>query len=322
MLGGLPAIAKSVCITRDASLRRSLRRSLNAAGSDVEFYTAPAEAELGGVSLLFVDSATWRETGIDSILAQLNTEAKLVVIGESIEDNEVIELLHHDRLDHVIGPDEEGDHAELLSTSIKLLSGDLFGVEKYLAWGVKVHELEVTSYSEKRAGLEAVGAYARQVGARRSLVARIENATDELLMNAIYDAPAAREGGDSTSRLRRATGAPGFDDEPALLRFACDSRYFAVSVQDSYGELRKPIILDHLSRARSEQGRPQLAARGGAGLGLYFILSSATRFIANISPKRRTEVICLFDLDRSGARAPSCARSIHIFTSSELDHAA
>jgi hypothetical protein len=310
----VPAVPRSICITKDASLRRALRRTLNSAGAEVEFCDDPSAAELGDAHLLFIDGEAWRQSGVDGLLDQLSSGGKLVVLGESIEDDEVVSLLRNDRLDHVIGHHEGHDDGELLVTSVKLLSGDLFGLEKYLAWGVKVHEIEVGSYEDKRTALAMVEAQARQVGARRSQLARITSATDELLMNAIYDAPAAREGGDTSSRMRRATG-DGTIDEPALLRFACDGRNFAVSVQDNYGELHKRAILDHLMRARSEQGRPQLAERGGAGLGLYFIMSSATRFVANIAPKQRTEVICLFDLHQSGARAPSCARSVHIFTS-------
>ena len=38
-----------------------------------------------------------------------------------------------------------------------------------------------------------------------------------------------------------------------------------------------------------------------------------TRFIANIEPGKRTEVVCLFDLKQSGRDADSCTRSLHIF---------
>ena len=129
-------------------------------------------------------------------------------------------------------------------------------------------------------------------------------------MNAMYDAPAARRGEppSPTDRL-----------EPdgttvSLLRWASDGRYFAVSVQDDFGELHKETILDHLVRARAERGRPRSSDQvGGAGLGLYFILSSVTRFIANIEPGKRTEVVCLFDLKQAGRDADACARSLHVF---------
>jgi hypothetical protein len=65
-------------------------------------------------------------------------------------------------------------------------------------------------------------------------------------------------------------------------------------------------------RARHERGKPR--EQGGAGLGLYFVLSSVTRFIVNIEPEVSTEVVCLFDLRERGRDAESWARSLHIFT--------
>ena len=316
VLADVPAVPRSICITRDRSLRRALRRTLNAAGADVSFCDELDDADLEGARLLFVDGETCQRAPA-AFLERLSEGGRLVVLGDSFENDDAVTLLHNDRINHVIGRHQGDDDAELWVTSVKLLSGDLFGLEKYLAWGVKLHELEVGSYEEKRDALAAVANHARQVGARRSMLSRIESATDELLMNAMYDAPAAREGGVSSARVARSTNSP-FADEPALLRYACDGRHFAVSVQDSYGELHKRAILDHLIRARTEKGRPKLVEPGGAGLGLYFIVSSATRFIANIAPKERTEIICLFDLDQSGAKAPPGARSIHIFTSDEL----
>jgi len=133
-------------------------------------------------------------------------------------------------------------------------------------------------------------------------------------MNALYDAPAARAGRARALGERLGTPAP---EAEALLRWAADGRYFAVSVQDDFGELHKAAILDHVSRARSERGRPRSAEEAGdgagAGLGLYFILSSVTRFVANIEPGKRTEVVCMFDLKTSGRDAESCARSLHVF---------
>jgi hypothetical protein len=40
-----------------------------------------------------------------------------------------------------------------------------------------------------------------------------------------------------------------------------------------------------------------------------------TRFVANIEPGKRTEVVCLFDLKASGREAEPCARSLHVFHS-------
>ncbi len=317
----------AVCITSNLSLRKTLRRTLNASGSSVEFLDAlplqsGSHAQALGAAMLFVDRAT-RRTSPGVKLGQLIAEnGKIIMLGDSLEDEEVVQLLRSSTVDHLITDVEQLDEVELVVTSVKLASGDIFGLEKYLAWGVKVHEREVTTYEDKRVALLTVAQHAKEVGARRHVIGKIESVTDELLMNALYDAPAAAKGNrplQHTGEMPALTSAANRQEEVALLRYACDGRYFAISVQDNYGELHKEAILDNVMRARAERGAPRLGddpptGGGGAGLGLYFILSSVTRFIANVSSHKKTEVVCLFDLKESGRDAPSCARSLHIFT--------
>ena len=265
-------------------------------------------------AIIVIDQDSRRDS--DPQLIEVMGEAgKIIAIGDSIDDDEVLAFLRSQPMNHVISDPHASDERELLVTSVKLLSGDIFGLQKYLAWGVKIHEIDVRSYDQKRTALLDIANHARVVGARRQLIARIESVTDELLMNALYDAPAISKGKSRRTRIDEASEEHPSEEESALLRYACDGRYFAVSVQDNYGELHKEAIIDHLSRARAERGRPNMAVSesGGAGLGLYFILSSVTRFVANIDPGERTEVVCLFDLRQSGREANSCAESLHIF---------
>jgi len=286
-----------------------LRRTLGATGSSVEFHD-----NVDGVrdAALVVMDQTVRASLARDQIELLGDRAGLIVIGDSLENDEVVAALRTRGLDHLIGDADEPDDDELVVTSVKILSGDIFGLEKYLAWGVRVGEHVVLGYEDKREAMAVVTAYAKEVGARRPVIAKIESVVDELLMNALYDAPAVSVA---------AEGRPGTPppDSRALLRFACDGRYFAVSVEDDFGCLQKEAILEHLARARLERGRPRTPTPGdegngaGAGLGLYFILSSVTRFIANIAPGKRTEVVCLFDLKQTGRDAEACARSLHVF---------
>ncbi|RMH39096.1 MAG: hypothetical protein D6689_17655 [Deltaproteobacteria bacterium] len=307
----------ALCITDDPSLRRTLKRSLHAAGSTVEFRSARGTGQFEPPpSIVIVDQQARAEVDLPALLDEAGGCGDIICLGASLEDNDVVELLRHTGLDHIIsdvGKNSSGDDDELVVTSVKLLSGDIFGLEKYLAWGVRVHELSIDSYEQKRIALLTVAEQARSVGARRQLVAKIESVTDELLMNAMYDAPAIARG--ETPRVPSAdeVDAGAAIASPALLRYACDGRYFAVSVEDAFGQLHKEAIVDHLLRARTERGRPRPTGGGGAGLGLYFVLSSVTRFVANVDPGRRTEVVCLFDLRQSGREADACTRSLHVF---------
>jgi len=264
--------------------------------------------------ILFVDREIRESAELPRLMQVIGENGRIVILGDSLADLGSIELLRHPPLDHLIS-EESPDEVELVVTAVKLLSGDIFGLEKYMSWGAAVTGAEISTYEDKRAALLAVTRAAESVGARRQLVSKIEGAADELLMNALYDAPAAGGVADE-ERIRRdiKLGDVPLDRNgcTALLRYACDGRHFAISVLDRYGALDKQTILGSLLRARSERGRPR--ERGGAGLGLYFVLSSVTRFIVNIEPDVKTEVVCLFDLRERGRDADSWARSLHIFT--------
>jgi hypothetical protein len=307
----------ALCVTNDPGLRRTLRRTLSASGADAEFSDSLADAPGGEAELLFIDQQSRQPDDLAALMQAVCDGGNVVMLGESLKDQRTIDLLHHQHLNHVISDRKSLDDGELVVTSVKLLTGDIFGLEKYLAWGAKVHELEIRSYADKRLALLTVAEHAKVTGTRRSMITKIEGVVDELLMNALYDAPAIRRGADA--KLRSGANAPQEIDapangRPALLRYACDGRYFAVSVQDDYGELHKEAILDHLTRARKEKGRPlQDDITGGAGLGLYFVINSVTRFIANIDPMQRTEIICMFDMTQSGRDKDECAQSLHVF---------
>jgi hypothetical protein len=314
---------RALCVTSNLRLRKVLRRTLSAAGSEVGFAAELEEIPVRDGSLpdlVIIDDAGHR-VGLPGFLAALAPATKVVLLGDP---ETFIELLRQEGCNHLIGRDGDPEEDELVVTSVKLLRGDLFGVEKYLTWGAQILERDIASYDEKRLAIREVTELAREMGCRRQLVARVETVTDELLMNALYDAPASRYGCRPLFQGKGRPGAGPVTDQVAALRCGCDGKYFAVSVRDNFGELRKGAILDNLERARDEGGLPRVGGEegGGGGLGLYFVMSSVTRFIANIQPGQMTEVICLFDL-RGGARDQTYrARSLNFFVGAAAAQAA
>jgi hypothetical protein len=306
---------RALCVTSDPQLRRALRRTLQASGSIVDIVDAAglpaALAADTPPDLVVVDHHTRHQVDLGSLTGEV------IIVGESLAHADVIALLRARGLNHVLGGASGEDEVALVVTSSKMRQGDLFGLEKYLAWGAFVHERAVATYDEKRNALLDLADYAGQVGARRAIVARVESVADELLMNALYDAPAARHGAVADIQSRSKAGLGPLGETPARLRYASDDKHLAVSVRDEYGELKKEAILDHLERARAERGVPQSRPTGGAGLGMYFVMQSVTRFIANVSPGKCTEVIALFDIRATGREAESCARSIHVFVAAD-----
>jgi hypothetical protein len=314
MSSGMGSASRAVCVVRDPVLRRTLLRSLLGAGTRVEFRESVDGGSLAPGTIVFVDSEARERGELPALTRSMGERGHVIMLGGSLDDRETVALLRERALDHVITGSGAPDEHELAVTSAKLSSGDIFGLEKYLGWGTAVREIEVASYEDKRVALDHLGRVAEMLGARRRMIIRVQSTADELLMNALYDAPAASAALGAgplppvtPQRARTSDGGPS-----ALLRFGCDGVHLAVSVLDRFGALDKRAVLDAVLRARAECGRPR--AEGGAGLGLYFVLSSVTRFIINVHPGKLTEVVCLFDMRERGRDTNGWARSLHVFT--------
>ena len=238
-------------------------------------------------------------------LALRAAAAPVIVVGDDLHDDGLIALMLESQVSHLVG--DPGDR-DLGITSEKLVSGDVFGLEKYLAGGTGVHERAVASDADRRAAVDEICAWAEGIGARRPVVHRLQSVVDELLMNALVDAP----------RESRPTIAATTAPARALLRWGCDDHVIAVSVGDDYGALSQRDVIDHVRRARHERGRPRPRMdEEGAGLGLYLVLANVASLVVNIAPGRRTEVVCLFDVSRRERRAvASGVRSLHVFAAS------
>jgi len=288
---------RAICVSQDAGVRGTVGDALAAAGLTVEHHTAfPTEPNAEGLALVVIDRATRQAMGD----ALRTITAPVVVVGDHLDDDALVALMLEAPVSHLV---EDPRDRDLGITSQKLVSGDLFGLEKYVAAGVEIHERTVVSHADKRLAMSEVCSWAEQVGARRPVVLRIESVVDELVMNALHDAPSSGE-----------------PTRAAVLRWASDDRVLALSVTDTFGAIRQRDVIDNVRRARREGGRPQTdrdeaGEPRGAGLGLYLVVANVAALIVNVDPGRRTEIVCLFDLARVEHRAVTGAvRSLHVFS--------
>lgn len=287
---------RAICVCHDDGVCDVVGAALETAGVDVEHH-AELPAEPGEVAMFVVDRAT-RKAAADQLR---DLVAPVVVVGDDLDDDGLITLMLEAPVSHLVR--DPGDR-ELGITSEKLATGDLFGLEKYLRSDIAVGERIITNDLQKRSAIHEVTAWAESIGARRPIVHRLTSVIDELLMNALHDAP--RE-----SRPMMAADGPR-----AVLRWAADDSTIAVSVSDGYGALRQRDVIDHVRRARDDRGRPNPATTDepGAGLGLYLVLANVASLIVNVDPGRLTEVVCLFDRASREHRAISAGvRSLHVF---------
>jgi hypothetical protein len=285
--------SRAICVTRDAGVRQAVGEALARKGVPCDHLDV-LPTETADIALLVVDRAT-RESAGDALK---NAPAPVIVIGDSLDDDALFDLMTEAPVSHLVG---DPTTSELGVTSEKLVSGDLFGLEKYLNPGSVIGQREVHDEVGKRAAIAEICSWAEGAGARRPLIHRIASVADELLMNAMIDAP--RE---SQPTLAYDPNAP---HHRALLRWGGDSAQLAISVDDRFGAIRQRDVIEHVRRARADRGRPNLGDPG-AGLGLYLVLANVSSLVVNLDPQRRTEVIALFELGRRRKRNTS----LHVFS--------
>lgn len=229
----------------------------------------------------------------------LHPQAQLVALVPGADLASQVRLWGHAGCNHLIVDDDDG-LAWLQVAVSKFVTGDLFGIEKYLPAGAEVRLTRLRDYAGRSRAIDEVLAYAEQVGVRGKVRAAIGQACEELLMNALYDAPVDGEGQLIFAEVGTRERLERLSPRPVSIRYAQTPAGFAVSVRDRFGRLDKATVLRYLNKCL-HSGDGQIDRKTyGAGLGLYLVVNAASHVVINVAPGMATEVVCSFD--RRGAR--------------------
>ena len=196
---------------------------------------------------------------------------------------------------------------ELTITAQKLIRGDLFGAEKYLLWGTKLTSITLTRASQRP---QLVGDLAEEVRARGQS-ARVASmamlVTDELLSNAVHNAPIDSAGTRYRAELARDAEVELDARHQVMLRWGCDGRYLAIEVTDPFGSLDRDTILNALVQNDVKD------TGSGAGMGIALTYRSCDHLVFNLAPGKRTEVIALIDVRfPHGERIPASSYNVFV----------
>ncbi|MFZ4403679.1 MAG: cyclic nucleotide-binding domain-containing protein [Pseudobdellovibrionaceae bacterium] len=203
-------------------------------------------------------------------------------------------------INNVISLDQEDRNStvkNILITLTKVLNHDLFGIEKYLSWGIEIHSKTVVKSSQREELRTEMQTYFKNIGIRNTILDKINIVSEEMLMNAIYDAPTTAQGKSVFNGLSRQNEIHLESHQQSHLRYASDGVVLAVAVEDPFGSLTKDIIIKYLESCYTGQAGSMNQDKGGAGRGLHQIVENSDITIFNVKKGFRTEVICLFNLD-------------------------
>ncbi|HEU5056319.1 MAG TPA: hypothetical protein VFU21_07330 [Kofleriaceae bacterium] len=282
---------------------------------------AAALVDSGAVDLVLVEWGCGVE--LDVLLATARGRAPVVGLIGGDRRQAFLDLLCRREVFNICAPraDDKGrgafDAGELVATCEKILRRDCFGLDKYMSgFGIELSHQVIVRALERDQVVERLTAVVRALGGGRRLVESVGLVADELITNAIYNAPRDPDGQPRYAHRSRREKVTLEPTEYVRLDYGSDGRAFGIAVTDNFGRLTPDTIRAGIERCLTCQD-PIEQKQGGAGLGIYTALGSVNQLVVNVDQGVRTEVIALWDLERRGRGAGPSPGSLHVFASTE-----
>ena len=184
-----------IALSADKAFAKRLAAGLMGAGGAVETYASLEEIPAGEIKAEVVaihvtdEHSTWPA----AVAARLPASAHIIAVIPSSSIERTVMAMKAGKVAGVLVADDFSP-ATLAELTTRLLHGDIFGLEKIVPWGVRVYSILVGDYQEKSIAIAQISEFAAEMGIRRKYRESIEQCLDEMLMNALYDAPVDEHG--------------------------------------------------------------------------------------------------------------------------------
>lgn len=172
-------------------------------------------------------------------------------------------------------------------------------ISKYLAEKAKVQTVTLSNTNQKLDAVEAVRKYLVEAKFQGRIASLISNAVDELLMNAMYDAPVDELGKQLYTMTARNQNRALTGKSSVLLKLGFDGDRVGISVTDFYGSVDRQKLLNHVSSNYNRRAYMISATNAGAGLGVANVFRSGGSLSYLCESGIKTESTLLYKVTHS-----------------------
>ena len=163
------SIRRVLAISPNPEQLRRIVAALELAGAEVD--AVPTLEAVGGLIIphryVFLDVDAGNVGEVQRIVPLLRQRAHVAVVTPRAGLGELIQFLGDQRVNHVIVGDELD--RGVFVTAQKLLTGDIFGVEKYLPEGTAVSYLRLRDFEGRGKALDTILQFAEESRMRRQV---------------------------------------------------------------------------------------------------------------------------------------------------------
>ena len=217
-------------------------------------------------------------------LSHLVTVAMLAMPRASVHLERLIEQLEHGPTQHVMGTAGVGRVALLAASS------------------------------RREARFERMREFFSTQGMTARTVTLITDVAEELVTNALYDAPA--EAGYFKTPVARTSDVDLPPEHACEISYGIEQGSAFVRIRDPFGALGRDRVIGVLNRCNATDVALD-ESRGGAGLGLWRVFSSASTISITVIPGRLTDILVRIET-KKGRSIGKSMLAIHMFFPDEL----
>jgi hypothetical protein len=193
---------------------------------------------------------------------------------------------------HYGNPEASGVHyGRLVKAAV---SGRAFGLGTLLKPGAKIQVVKLQLSSQKQDAVEAIKNYLLALKFQSRMATVIANGVDEIIMNAMFDAPTDDVGRPLYTLTSRSTVLKLEGKAAVEMHVGFDGECVAITAVDLYGSLDKVKLLSHISKIYTEEEYKVKTSVAGAGIGLATVFRSGGSFFFASESRSRTEVTVFF----------------------------
>ncbi len=166
-----------------------------------------------------------------------------------------------------------------------------FGIRSLLGAEAHYAPVPMSTSSERSQALGKIGEALEAQGVAPRMIAFLTNAADELLMNAIYDAPAAAA--HVADAVARTTEIELSGKRAVVVELGVSAEAIGLTVADQFGSLDRTKLFEHLLTSYKDRDYKVDPNAAGAGLGLAITLNSGGSLVFVTEKGVLTEVTLL-----------------------------
>ncbi len=166
----------------------------------------------------------------------------------------------------------------------------------------------LASASRREARFERMREYFGKQGLGERLITTVIDVAEELVMNALYDAPV--EAGFFQRARQRFEDVNLPPDRACEISYGIEDETVFIRLRDPFGALSRSRLLEVLNRCSAESVQLD-ESRGGAGLGLWRVFQSSSTLAITVVPQQLTEV--LVGIGIKDGRKGTRPAAVHMF---------